>query len=65
MLGCDDVSSYEGRRLLGDTWYPGSALHEQIESKPTSSRDKREDMVGYRDQGVGSCEGKWKVKVKR
>ena len=25
------------RRLLGDTWYPGSALHEQIESVPTLS----------------------------
>ena len=41
MLGCDDVSSSKnrrkGRRLPGDTWYPGSAPHEQIESVPTLS----------------------------
>ena len=37
-LGCDDALSYEGRRLLGDTWYPGSAIHEQIESEPTFSQ---------------------------
>ena len=54
MLGCDDALSSKnrgkGRRLPGDTWYPGSALHEQIESVPTFSY-KCENMVGYRDQG--------------
>jgi len=42
MLGCDDERSHikkrrSVRRLLGDTWYPGSALYEQIESEPTLS----------------------------
>ena len=54
MLGCDDVLSSEnrkrGRRLPSDAWYPGSALHEQIESEPTFSYDICENMVGYRDQ---------------
>jgi len=54
MLGCDDALSYEnrrkGRRLPGDAWYPGSALHKQIESVPTISYDICENMVGYRDQ---------------
>ena len=52
MLGCDDA--LEGRRLPGDTWYPGSALHEQIESEPTFSYDICENMVGFRDQGSRS-----------
>ena len=56
MLGCDDVPFHcrrkrrDGRRLLGDTWYPGSALHEQVESEPTFSYDICENMVGARDQ---------------
>ena len=65
MLGCDDALSSERkeRRLPGDTWYLGSALHEQIESVPTISYDICENMVGmvgHRDQENAQMFEMWK-----